>query len=90
MNEIGQEVHPVFINESGRHWYSAMNAYRYFKVTFPNTSRVWTNSDRVFNWMLRHLRFIRPDFEKLRSDYYPVRLWTVAVFLFGAIPLGSF
>ncbi len=87
LNEIGHEVHPVFINESGRHWYSAMNAYRYFKVTFPNTSRVWTNADRVFNWMLHHLPFIRPDFNKIRSDYYPVRLWTVAVFLFGAIPV---
>jgi len=87
LNEIGNEVHPVFINESGRHWYSAMNAYRYFKVTFPNTSRVWTNADRVFNWMLRQLPFIRPDFDKIRSDYYPVRLWTVAVFMFGAIPV---
>jgi creatinine amidohydrolase/Fe(II)-dependent formamide hydrolase-like protein len=87
INEAGYEVHPVFINESGRHWYTALNAYRYFKVTFPNTARVWTNADRLFSGILRHLSFIRPDFEKLRSDYYPVRLWTVAVFLFGAIPI---
>ncbi len=87
LNEIGYEVHPVFINESGRHWYSAMNTFRYFKVTFPNTNRVWTNADRVFNWMLRNLPFIRPDFDKIRSDYYPIRLWTVAVFIFGAIPV---
>ena len=87
INEAGYEVHPVFINESGRHWYTALNAYRYFKVTFPNTSRVWTNADRLFSGILRYLSFIRSDFEKLRSDYYPVRLWTVAVFLFGAIPI---
>ena len=31
--------------------------------------------------------FIRPDFADLRSDEYPIRLWTVAVFLFGALPL---
>jgi hypothetical protein len=51
------------------------------------TARVWTNADRLFSWMLRHLSFVRPDFARLRSDEYPIRLWTVAVFLFGALPL---
>ena len=37
--------------------------------------------------MLRHLPFIRQDFSNIRSDEYPIRLWTVAVFLFGALPL---
>jgi creatinine amidohydrolase/Fe(II)-dependent formamide hydrolase-like protein len=31
--------------------------------------------------------FIRQDFADVRSDEYPLRLWTVAVFLFGALPL---
>ncbi len=35
----------------------------------------------------RQLPFIRPDFARLRADEYPIRLWTVAVFLFGALPL---
>jgi creatinine amidohydrolase/Fe(II)-dependent formamide hydrolase-like protein/7-cyano-7-deazaguanine synthase in queuosine biosynthesis len=87
LDEIGKETHPIFINESGRHWYTALNAYRYFKKNISNTSRVWTNSDRVFNWMLRHLPFIREDYSKIRSDEYPIRLWTVAVFLFGALPI---
>jgi creatinine amidohydrolase/Fe(II)-dependent formamide hydrolase-like protein len=87
LNEMGLEVHPVFVNESGRHWFTALNAYRYFRDNIPLTSRVWTNSDRVFNWMLRHLPFVRKDFADVRSDEYPVRLWTVAVFVFGALPL---
>lgn len=37
--------------------------------------------------MLRHLPFIRKDFADVRSDEYPIRLWTVAVFLFGALPI---
>jgi creatinine amidohydrolase/Fe(II)-dependent formamide hydrolase-like protein len=45
------------------------------------------NADRVFNWMLRQMPFIRKDFADIRSDEYPIRLWTVAVFLFGALPL---
>ena len=87
LDELGYETHPIFINESGRHWFTALNAYRYFRTTYAHSARVWTNSDRVFTWMLRHLPFIRKDFASVRSDDYPVRLWTVAVFLFGALPL---
>jgi len=87
LDEIGRENHPVFVNESGRHWFTALNAYRHFKSNIPNTARVWVNSDRVFAWMLRHMPFIRQDFSNVRSDEYPIRLWTVAVFLFGALPL---
>jgi len=87
LNELGYEVHPLYVNESGRHWFTALNAYRDFAVRIPHTARVWTNSDRVFNWMLHHLPFIREDHARIRSDDYPVRLWTVAVFLFGVLPL---
>ncbi len=87
LHEMGREIHPVFVNESGRHWFTALNAYRHFAREVPHTARVWTNSDRVFSWMLRHLSIIRKDFADLRSDEYPIRLWTVAVFLFGALPI---
>ena len=87
LKEIEREVHPIFVNESGRHWFTALNAYRYFKQNDANTARVWTNSDRLFAWMLRRIPFIRPDFADVRSDEYPIRLWTVAVFLFGVLPL---
>lgn len=87
LRELGYEVHPIFGNESGRHWFTALNAYRAFKENIPHTARVWMNSDRVFAFMLRHLPFVRQDFSSVRSDEYPIRLWTVAVFLFGALPL---
>jgi creatinine amidohydrolase/Fe(II)-dependent formamide hydrolase-like protein len=87
LNELGCETHPVFVNESGRHWFTALNAHRHFSRHVPNTARVWSNCDRLFAWMLRHLPFIRQDFASVRSDEYPIRLWTVAVFLFGILPL---
>jgi creatinine amidohydrolase/Fe(II)-dependent formamide hydrolase-like protein len=37
--------------------------------------------------MLRRLPFVRPDFQDVRADDYPIRLWTVAVFLFGVLPV---
>jgi creatinine amidohydrolase/Fe(II)-dependent formamide hydrolase-like protein/7-cyano-7-deazaguanine synthase in queuosine biosynthesis len=86
-DEIGAETHPVFLNESGRHWFTALNAYRHFRDHVPHTARVWVNSDRLFSWMLQRMPFIRKDFANIRSDEYPIRLWTVAVFLFGALPL---
>jgi hypothetical protein len=87
LDELGRDTHPIFVNESGRHWYTALNAYRRFADCVPNTARVWTNADRLFAWMKRRLPFVRPDFARLRADEYPIRLWTVAVFLFGALPL---
>jgi len=87
--ELEREAHPVFLNESGRHWFTALNAHRWFKREVETTARVWTNCDRLFSWMLRHLPFVREDFARVRADIYPVRLWTVAVFLFGALPLAK-
>lgn len=88
MKEIGKQVHPIYVNESGRHWFTAVNAYRAMQDTEPNVGRVWCNSDRIFPWMLRQFPFIREDFANVRADIYPIRLWTVAVFLFGVLPLA--
>ncbi len=87
IKEIG-EAHPVFINESGRHWFTAINAYDYYKETEPNTVKPWCNSDRIFNWMVKQMPFIRENFQHIRADIYPIRLWTVAVFLFGTLPVA--
>jgi len=87
LRELGREVDPLYVNESGHHWLTALKAYRWFNENVPGTARVWTNADRVFNWVVRHMPFVRSDYGRLRSDEYPVRLWTVAVFLFGILPL---
>ena len=87
LKELGIETHPIFVNESGRHWFTALNAYRHLDSNCRETSRVWTTSDRTFSWMVRQLPFVRRDFLRVRADDYPVRLWTVAVFLFGALPI---
>lgn len=87
INELGYETHQIFSNESGRHWFTALNAFNHFKNNVPNTARAWVNSDRVFTFMLRQLPFIRKDFANVRSDEYPIRLWTVAIFIYSVLPL---
>ncbi|MCB0735907.1 MAG: hypothetical protein KDC92_00245 [Bacteroidetes bacterium] len=82
------EPHPIFVNEAGRHWFTAINSYRHFKEHEPNTGKAWCNSDRIFNWMLKQLPFIKPNYASIRADIYPVRLWTVSVFLFGVLPIA--
>lgn len=81
------EPYPVFINEAGRHWFTAVNSHKYMKEIEPNTEKPWCNSDRLFNWMLRQLPFIKENYASIRADIYPIRLWTVAVFLFGVLPI---
>jgi creatinine amidohydrolase/Fe(II)-dependent formamide hydrolase-like protein len=41
----------------------------------------------MYGFALRHLPFVRADFDRLRADDYPIRLWTVPVFLFGVLPM---
>jgi hypothetical protein len=38
--------------------------------------------------MLKQFEFIREDYSGIPSDMYPIRLWTVAVFLFGVLPVA--
>ncbi len=79
--------HPIYVNESGRHWFTAINAYRHFNKIDPNTCKPWTNSDRLFNWMVREMPFIKENFQSIRADIYPIRLWTVGVFVFAVLPI---
>lgn len=88
LKELKKQVIPVFINESGRHWFTAINAYKYLSDSDPNCRKVWCNSDRIYNWMLRQMPCIRKDFSNIRADIYPIRLWTVGVFIFGALPIA--
>ncbi|MGB5554878.1 MAG: hypothetical protein WBM83_09495, partial [Flavobacteriaceae bacterium] len=86
IKEIG-EPHPIFINEAGRHWFTAVNSHKYYKEIEPNTAKPWCNSNRIFNWMVKQMPFIKENFQNIRADIYPIRLWTVAVFLFGTLPV---
>ena len=87
VSEIGTP-HPVFINEAGRHWFTAVNAHHYLKRVDPNTAKPWCNSDRIFNWMAKQMPFIKQNFQQIRADIYPIPLLTVSVFLFGVLPVA--
>jgi len=87
LKEIGAEVHPLYVNESGGHWRTALPAYRQFVKDEPNTVRVWTNVDQFYNFMLDNMRIIRSDHRKIWSDTYPIRLCIFPVYVFLLLPV---
>jgi hypothetical protein len=87
LKEIGAEVHPLYVNESGGHWRTALPAYRHFKENYPNTARVWTNVDRFYTFMLDQMRIIRKDHREIWADTYPIRLCIFPVYVFLLLPI---
>jgi hypothetical protein len=87
LKELGSTVYPLYINESGGHWKTALTAYRYHSRTDSHTRRVWTNIDRFYTFMLDHLRFIRPDHRTMWYDTYPLRLCIFPFYIFSLLPL---
>jgi len=87
LDEIDADVYPLYVNESGGHWRTALPAYRYHKNNNQHTQRVWTNVDRFYNFMLDHLSFIRKDYRHIRADTYPIRLCIFPFYVFLLIPL---
>ncbi len=87
LKEIGADVHPLYVNESGGHWRTALTAYRYHKEWEPNCTRVWTNVDRFYNFMLENMRIIRSDFRRVWADTYPIRLCIFPFYVFLLLPI---
>jgi len=87
LEEVGADVYPLYVNESGGHWRTALPAYRYFRDNYPNTARVWTNVDRFYTFMLDQMRIIRKDHRKIWADTYPIRLCIFPVYVFLLLPI---
>ena len=87
LEEIGADVYPLYVNESGGHWRTALPAYRYHKNSNKNTQRIWTNVDRFYNFMLDHLCIIRSGHRKIRADTYPIRLCIFPFYVFALLPI---
>jgi len=87
LKEVGASVYPLYVNESGGHWRTALPAYRYHMTNEPNTSRVWSNVDRFYSFMLDHMRIIRTNHRKIWADTYPIRLCIFPVYIFLLLPI---
>ncbi|MDO9537852.1 MAG: metal-binding protein [Thermoplasmata archaeon] len=87
LKELGADVHPLYVNESGGHWRTALTAYRWHKANEPNTGRVWTNIDRYYLFMLDNLKIVKKHHRRITGDTYPIRLCIFPVYLFQLLPI---
>lgn len=87
LKELGCKTYPLYVNESGGHWRTAIPAYRYHKIIDNKTQRVWTNIDRFYVFMLDNLKIIRSDHRKIWADTYPIRLCIFPFYVFLLLPL---
>ncbi len=87
LKELHAEVYPLYINECGGHWRTALTAYRFHKKTEPNTARVWTNVDRFYTFMLDYLPFIKKNHRHIRADIYPIHLCVFPFYIFSLLPI---
>ncbi len=87
LKEMKAKVYPLYVNESGGHWKTAIPAYRNHVDCDSNTGKVWVNVDRFYTFMLDHMKIIRPDHRKVWSDTYPIRLCIFPVYVFYLLPI---
>lgn len=87
LREMGRDVSPVYVNESGRHWHTALLAYRHHEATEPRTRRVWSSIDRLYVGANRILPCVRPDFQRVAADSYPIQLFTFNSYQMGVAGL---
>ncbi|AKG38251.1 hypothetical protein MA03_01690 [Infirmifilum uzonense] len=88
LREVGCEPYPYFVNESGRHWFTALTAYKGLSSMDPRTRKVWTNVDRLFAFIEKNMRIVVPYYWKKNKEIYPVRLFWYAHFIFSVLPLA--
>ncbi|MCA6214775.1 hypothetical protein GQS78_11100 [Thermococcus bergensis] len=86
MKEIGCEVYPFFFNESGGHWKVALTAYKWFKEHEPNTKKVWSNVDRLYTFIEKHMKILQ-NVGKPKAEVYPIRLFFFEHYVFSFLPL---
>ncbi|MGC8645739.1 MAG: hypothetical protein ACP5UO_05725 [Thermoplasmata archaeon] len=86
MKEAGANVFPIFVNESGGHWRTAVTAYNYFRENERNTLKVWTTVDRFYRTMNSKVSALNDRALKMWSDTYPIQLFIFPVYVFLSLP----
>ncbi len=86
MREAGANVYPIYFNESGAHWKTALPAYRYMKSNDSNTMKIWSDIDRFYRSVNSLMPIFRPGALDMWSDTYPIQLFIFPVYIFASLP----
>ena len=88
-NEINrpENNYSFYFEESGSHWLTAKTAYDYYKENFKNAMKVWSNTDRFYHEMLKHIKIVNLEKIDILSDDYPIQVFIFPVYIFLLLPL---
>ncbi|WP_337861145.1 metal-binding protein [Ferroplasma sp.] len=88
-NEINkpENNYSFYFEESGSHWLTAKTAYDYYKKNFKNTMKVWSNTDRFYHEMLKHIKIVNQNKIDILSDDYPIQVFIFPVYIFLLLPM---
>lgn len=87
LHEGGNNPHAFYFNESGGHWKTAVTAYRSFRKRFGQVSKVWSNNDRFYAFMLRRIKILDQAAIRKIADTYPLQLFIFPVYVFASLPV---
>ncbi len=88
LKELDPETHAFFFNESGFHWLPAKTAHDYYISHFKNVHKVWSNVDRFYRFVLRHMKIIDQKMVNSKTDTYPVQLFIFPVYIMSMVPVA--
>ncbi|MEM0140366.1 MAG: metal-binding protein [Ferroplasma sp.] len=88
-NEINppDKNYAFYFEESGSHWLTAKTAYDNYKKNFQNTVKAWSNIDRFYHEITKHVKIIKTENIDIRSDDYPLQVFIFPVYIFLLVPL---
>ncbi|WP_287954885.1 metal-binding protein [Acidiplasma sp.] len=88
-NEINAngKNYAFFFEESGAHWLTAKTAFDYYEKNFKNVIKTWSNVDRFYHEMLRHIKILRQDMINIKADDYPIQVFIFPIYIFLTLPL---
>jgi hypothetical protein len=88
LEELGAQPLGIFYEWPGRGLGAAINTYEYLTARKPDRAvRIWTNLPLLYDFFLRHLDFLRPNFQTIHADTTPLRVFEREVGVFSALPV---
>ncbi len=88
LQEVGARPLAVFFDRALHGMGASANAWRHFSAREPeSTRRVWTNLPLLYDFLLRHLDFLRPNYQTIRADLPPIRIFEMEIYALAALPV---
>jgi len=88
LNEVRLQPLAVFLEYATQGMGAGANAWRHLSTRLPGqTLSVWSNLPLLFGFFLKHLDFLKPNYQSLHLDMTPLRIFEFEVEILAMLPL---